>query len=210
MASQVEIVNNALVEIGEQTITSMTQGTKAARVANRVWDSVRRDMLVRYRWNFAKGRASLAADASAPEFGYQRKFPVPEDFLSLIGVYDSAEDLRNYTATTHPYNLEAGHVLSDETVLYITYIKNITDTAQFDPAFENALVYKLALRLAPDLTGGSERIKQLSELFGDAIRTAKFSNAIQNSPEVIQASTWVDARHMDSRGPFRAGPIAGY
>ena len=208
MSSQVEIVNNALVEIGEATITSLTQNTKAARVANRVWDNVRREMLTRYRWNFAKGRASLAADSTAPEFGYARQFPVPDDFLALIGIYDSAEDLRNYTATTQAYNMEGRNILSDATVLYVTYIRDISDTGQFDPLFESALVYKLAMRLAPDLTGGSERLSQISQLFTDAIKAAKFSNAIQNAPEIIMATEWLDSRWSDGRGPYRAGPVA--
>ena len=207
MASQVEIVNNALVEIGEATITSIDQNTRAARTAKRVWDNVRREMLTRYRWNFAKKRATLAADVTAPAFGYTHAFTVPTDFLQLIGVYDSAEDQRQLTATRQAYASEGRKILYDGTALSIFYVADITDTAQFDPLFESALVYKLALRLAYDLSTGTGRSEAIQGFFTEAIKTAKFSNAIQNTPEVIQASEWVDSRFYGTTGPFRAGPI---
>jgi hypothetical protein len=206
MSSQVEIVNNALVEIGEATIASITQGTRAARAANRVWDNVRRGMLTRYRWNFAKRRAVLAPDVDTPAFGYINQFTPPDDFLQLIGIYDSAEDQRQLTTTRQAYSFENNKILWDGTALYIFYTANVTDTNTFDPAFEDALVYKLAMRLAYDLSTGTGRIEDLNAKFSESIRTAKFQNAIQNSPEVIQASDWVDSREY-SRGPYRAGPI---
>lgn len=207
MASQVEIVNNALVEIGEATITSIDQNTRAARAAKRVWDNVRREMITRYRWNFAKKRAVLAPDTATPAFGYTNQFTVPTDFLQLIGVYDSVEDQRQLTTSRQAYAMEGNKILWDGTALYIFYVANITDTGQFDPLFESALVYKLALRLAYDLSTGDGRTDTLQAFFSEAIKTAKFSNAIQNTPEVIQASEWVDSRAYDNQGPFRAGPI---
>lgn len=207
MASQVEIVNNALVEIGEATITSIDQSTRAARTAKRVWDNVRREMLTRYRWIFARKRAVLAPDATAPTFGFTAQFTVPEDFLSLIGIYDSAEDQRNLTTTRQAYDREGDKILWDGTTLYIFYVANITDTARFDPLFESALVYKLAMRMAYDLSTGTGKLDDLKQMFSEAIKTAKLSNAIQRSPEVIMASEWVDGRHYDNNGPFRAGPI---
>lgn len=207
MASQVEIVNNALVEIGEATITSIDQGTRAARAAKRVWHNIRREMLRRYRWNFAKKRATLAPDATAPAFGYTYAFTVPSDFLAMIGIYDGNEDLRNYTATGQPYNMEGRTILYNEATLYLTYIADITDTSQFDSLFESALVYKLALRLAYDLSTGTGRADSLQGFFTEAIKAAKFSNAIENAPEVFIASQWIDSRFTDGAGPFRAGPI---
>lgn len=207
MASQVEIVNNALVEIGEATITSIDQSTRAARAAKRVWENIRREMLTRYRWNFAKKRAVLAPDVATPVMGYTNQFTVPDDFLALIGVYDSSEDQRQLTTTRQAYASEGNKILWDGTALYIFYIANITDTGSFDPLFESALIYKLALRLAYDLSTGTGRLKDLEGFFTEAIKAAKFSNAIQNTPEVIQASDWVDSRFYGTTGPWRAGPI---
>lgn len=207
MSSQVEIVNNALVEIGEATITSIDQNTRAARAAKRVWNNVRREMLARYRWNFARKRAVLAPDATAPAFGWTAQFTVPNDFLVLIGVYDSLEDQRSLTATRQAYDREGDKILWDGTALYILYVADITDTGQFDPLFESALVYKLAMRLAYDLSTGDGKATSLQNLFSEAIKTAKMSNAIQRSPELIISSEWVDSRDYDNSGPFRAGPI---
>lgn len=207
MASQVEIVNNALVEIGEATITSIEQATRAARAAKRVWDNVRREMLTHYRWNFARKRAVLAPDATAPAFGYEAQFTVPSDFLALIGIYDSTEDQRQLTSTRQAYDREGDKILWDGTALYIFYVADITDTAKFDPLFESALVYKLAMRLAYDLSTGDGKAEGLKTMFSEAISSAKFSNAIQRTPEIIVASSWLDSRNFDNNGPFRLGPV---
>lgn len=207
--TDVGIVNSALVSIGEDTISSLTQNNRAARAANRIYEQQRDRLLMRYRWTFAMKRATLAKDATAPEFGFSARFLVPNDYLALVGVYDSAEDQRQYTARRESHKVEGQYILADAETLSIFYIRKVTNAAEFDPSFAEALAFQLAIKLAPTLTNAAAT-EGLKELFSEALRQARFSNAIQSSPEVIQASEWLEARQQWAvTGPFRAGPILG-
>lgn len=209
-ASKVEIINSALQKCGEIKIANLDEDTKAAREANTAWDMARRSCLTMYRWNFAKRRAQLAASATAPLFGFTYQMPAPEGFLALIGVYDDAQYQQNYTGTDIPYVEEGTDgqrvILCDTAPLYITYVKDITDTAQFDPLFDEVLACHLALRLAYALATGTERITSIEKELVMWENRAKFSNAVQNSPEVFQASTWVDSRYQGD-DILRRGPV---
>ncbi len=59
MATDEEIVNLALVQIGADRITSLTQETKNAREANAIYDLVRDATLRAHPWNFAIKRVAL-------------------------------------------------------------------------------------------------------------------------------------------------------
>jgi len=208
--SQVEIANGALTHCGEPSVTSLNQEGKAARLLKRNYDLVLKRVLTKYRWNFAKRRAELAADPTAPEFGFTHKHQVPSDFLQLIGLYDGQESQRNYSSSDTVYKVEGQYILCDMTPLKIFYIANITDPSQYDPAFVAVLEYYLATKIFYDLTKGTDRYTALVRERELAVREAKFSNAIQNTPEVVVASDWIDSRfeHGGGMGYYRIGPVA--
>ena len=61
--SVIEICNNALVDLGEEPITSLADNTKAARLCNQRWPAVRDAVLRAHPWNCAVTLARLAASA---------------------------------------------------------------------------------------------------------------------------------------------------
>jgi len=204
--SQVEIANGALTHCGEPSITSLDQDGKAARLLKRNYALVLKRVLTKYRWNFATKRAELAADPTAPEFGFAYRHRVPSDFLQLIGLYDGTGSQRNYTDTDTIFKLEGNYVLCDTTPVKIFYTANITDTSQYDPAFVAVLEYYLATKIFYDLTKGADRYSALVQEREKAVKEAKFSNAIQNTPEIIQASDWIDSRFSNG-SYYRIGPV---
>lgn len=207
--SQIELANAALRACGQNSITSISQDDKGAREISRAWNLVRTSTLTMYRWNFAKARAALAADPDAPTFGFARRFAKPSDMLTLIGIGDSRETQRNYTSSDIIYKTEGNYILTDEAApLNVFYVRDVTDPAEFDPDF--ALVFSLSLAkdIYYSLAKGVDRYKQILNDLAMAVRAAKFSHAIENTPEVIQMSDWVDSRFSDG-GPYglRIGPV---
>lgn len=195
--SKVEICNGALSHCGEASITSLTQEGKAARILNRQYDLVRKRVISKYRWNFTKTRVSLAADPTAPDSGFLYRHRHPSDLISLIGIADDAEDQRNYTSSSVVFKNEAGFILSDTTPLSIIYTADITDTSQFDAAFVAVLEYYLATKIYYDLTKGAERYTTLVQEREKAVKEARFAHAMENTPEIIMASDWMDSRFYD-------------
>ena len=195
--SKVEICNGALSHCGEASITSLTQEGKAARILNRQYDLVRKRVISKYRWNFTKKRELLAADPAAPASGFLFRHRHPSDMISLIGIADEAEDQSNYTSSSTIYKNEGGFILSDTTPLPIVYTADIEDTSQFDPSFVAVLEYYLATKIYYDLTKGVERYSALVQEREKAVKEARFAHAIENTPEIIMASDWMDSRFYD-------------
>ena len=207
-ASETEVVNAALIELSIKTIASLSEDREIARVANIKYPRARRSLIRTYRWNFAKQRSvALAPESDAPNFGFTYKFTVPDDTLHVFGIFDENEPQNNYTSSKIPWKREDGFILCDENPLYIYYLKDITNTTMFDPLFDDALALKLAIDLAFKSTAGAEREEQLTQKFLDVMRKAKLANAIENMPETIEASEWIDSRFGDRA--LRVGPIVG-
>lgn len=209
-SSQVEIINSALQKCAEGRIQTMDDDVRAAREAKSAWDQIRRATLRMYRWNFAKGRAVLAPSASGPLMGWTYAMPVPSDFLGLIGIFSDDSMQAQYTATTDQYVMEGTDaqsiILTETNPLYITYTRNITDTARFDPLFDQMLSCYLALHLAYPLSTSLDRVAQIGKELDIWERKAKFSNAIESTPEVFEASTWIDSRYQGDN-LLRRGPV---
>ena len=67
MASKIDIINRALVKVGQARISSIDENSKGATSIRTVYDQVRDTLMQSYVWNFAKVRVQLAADAAAPD-----------------------------------------------------------------------------------------------------------------------------------------------
>ena len=72
MASNVDIVNNALSILGASTISSLTEDTKNARISNQRFENVRNRLFRAHPWNCLIKRVQLAQNSTAPviEFTY--------------------------------------------------------------------------------------------------------------------------------------------
>ncbi len=203
--SEVEIVNSALIKIGESAIASLDAIQKAARVSKRQYPLMRRRLLRRARWNFAMKRESLAPESTVPKFGFDNKFMLPSDALRVVGLFDENELQQNYTSNRDPWKVEGRFIYADGSELKIFYLADITDTAQFDPQFDECLAWLLASELAFDLTSGVQYVTLTREGFKDAFKEARLSDAIEGTPEFIEASEWVDSRVGNF--PLRIGPV---
>ena len=205
--SETALVNSALVKIGEDRITSLSADTsRRAVIANQQYPIVRDALLCRHRWNFALARATLAQDATAPEFGFTYRYALPDDFLHFVGLYDENESAANYTATETIHKVEGQYVLLDEVEAQCVYIQRVTNTTLFHPLFGEALAWALAADLAYHLSQGPGNANRCNAVFEKKLKEAKIAGAFQGTPEIIEASSWVDSRggstYGRGRGPF--------
>ncbi len=207
LTAETALVNIALVRIGEDPLNDLqNQSGKVADVMRVAFEPSRDSLLRSYRWNFAIGRAALAASGS-PTFGFVNSFTIPDDCLHVVGLFDAGEDMRNYTSSKIPFKVEGRSLLCDEDIAYVYYIKSVTNVRLFDPIFIDALAWKLGIDTAYGLTTGADHVSNCWKGFKEVMRYAKLANAIEGSTEVVEASEWLDARAAGGPGPFRAGPI---
>jgi hypothetical protein len=198
MASQIQIVNMALHQLGAARITSMTDDSEAARVATDIWDICRDSVLVDHNWNFATSRATLAELSTTPDFGYDHQFVLPTDpyCLRVLGM-PSTDSIAEYKYRVETVKVGAQIyrvLLTDETACEIEYIGRITDTTLYHPKFVDALAARLASEMAMKITESRNKEKLAWEKYKMILVDARSVDAMEGTPEVIEAEEWLDAR----------------
>jgi hypothetical protein len=92
-AEEIIICNLALGEVGEASITSgMPSNAKQYELCERYYDEVRKEVLSEHVWNEAKTRTILVQEATAPLFGYDYQFAIPDDFVRAVRLGDGDND----------------------------------------------------------------------------------------------------------------------
>lgn len=187
MASKVDIANRALQKLGAERIVSLSQDTENARACNLLFDSVRDSELRAHPWNFAIKRAQLAADATAPAFGYQAAYTLPTDCLRVL---PTDENLN-----THDWQIEGRKILTNDSApLNVRYICRVDDPNQYDAMFIEALACAMAQELCEQLTQSNTKAQMIRQDYTTAIRMAKKLNAFENISAEMPTDTWITVR----------------
>lgn len=192
MASQVGIVNLALIQLGEARITALTDDSEAARIATDIWEMCRDSVLVDHNWNFATTRTTLAALSTAPDFEYAYQFPLPTACLRVIEMHEPDYKFRveRVKIGANEYRV----LLTDEATCEIRYIAKMTNTGVYHPKFVDALAARLAASMALALTGSKTKEKLAWEKYRLILADARSCEAMEGTPRVLEANEWLDAR----------------
>lgn len=194
--SIVDACNNALQRLGAARILSLSDNSREARSCNVAYDSNRRSELRKYMWNFAKTRAVLAPDSTAPAWGYNYAFSLPTDCLRVIvpSDYDldwsieSGKILTNSTAS--PY----GGATSTGASLSILYIRDETNPAAWDPIFFDLMTIAMAIDMCDDLTQSNTKRQVLQQDYQQTKAEARKTNAFEVLPAQPADDPWWIAR----------------
>lgn len=173
MASEAEIANSALLDMGESPIHSLDQIEERAKSIKAVFASQRDWLLERHPWTFARARASLAPLMDAPLYGFSTAMKLPADFLSLL----STEPKLN------TYRVEQGAILCDASVLSINYVRRVENPDAMPPSFREALAALIGSKVAKHITGSDDARVKLEAIFVDRLRVARNLNAISSGEE---------------------------
>jgi hypothetical protein len=102
--------------------------------------------------------------------------------------------------TRYTYSMEGTQLLSDESTMYIRYIKRVTDVPTFDPLFVEVLVLQLALKMVMPLT---------TELYGTPRQAGIMSRVRAMDKSETRTigradrATWNDALMVGSGNPAK-------
>jgi hypothetical protein len=185
MASNIDVINGALSKLGAQPILAVTDPSPEGRLANRTYEDIRDSLFREFEWNFATKRASLAANATAPEWGFARAYTLPTDLLRLISLNnDFDQDWRN----------EAGTIVTDMTApLQIRYVA-LVPVDSMDSTFREALAGRLAMEWAEPLTQTSSVSSTMSALYRNKLQVARVADGQEDRVKAIIADDFIDAR----------------
>jgi len=184
MASETSICNLALISIGEERINSIDDTNRRAVICKEFYAATRDAMIRAFPWDFAKARAELAAETTAPEFGYSYQYPLPSDCLKVLSV----------NGETIGWEVEGGKLLTDESAIKIKFLQQITDPNAFDASFVNGLAKRLARDIAYGITknkGVKERAeKDYEEAESEGFLTGSQESSLDDANE-SDALIWI-------------------
>jgi len=181
----VSICNSALISVGADRITSLTDGTAGALICNEIYASTRDALLEKHRWNFAVKRVALALEDVTPSHGYYYSFALPADYKAVVDLGTSAG----------PYVVEGQSLLTNDTAVDLQYIAKITEPALWPDTFCTALSDEIAKKIAPKLEASSTTTERLRVDAERSLLTAKTVDAASSGkPTPKRPSTFTSAR----------------
>ena len=187
MASVVGICNRALSRLGDKRILSLTEDSKPARACNSAWEPTRDEVLREHPWNCIVERASLAALATAPDFGFDNQYQLPVDCERVLEVID--------LPPTWPWVVEGRKILCDlGAPLDIRYIKRETDPNQYDSLLRSVLAARMAVELAEEITQSKSKRELEEARYAVILSQAKAVDGQEQSPQDFEEDTWILAR----------------
>tara|TARA_R100001510_G_scaffold13288_1_gene10540 strand:- start:206 stop:784 length:579 start_codon:yes stop_codon:yes gene_type:complete len=191
MASVVDICNSALNMLGGNTIISLTETSKNARLCNQRYELVRDAVFREHPWNCLQKRVELAKDTDAPAFEFASAFTLPADCLRVLRSENS-----NFS-NNERFRIEGRKLLTDESTMKILYVASITDTTQYDASLIETLSARLAAELAYPITQSSTLMDRMFGLYQQKLKDARFADATEGTVDDetrIQADDFINAR----------------
>jgi hypothetical protein len=185
-----EVANRALSRLGAVRITALTDTTAPAKAVSACFPGVPDWVLRSWRWKFAINRVALTNPEAAEGTEWTWRYTLPPDCFEVVPEDTLLDDVE--------WVIEAGGLLCDmEAPVWLRYVRQVPDLGQWDPAFAEALSWKLAMEMQPELApemspftlraGFESALKQ-------ALRSGALAPNIFYSPLSEYARKWEEAR----------------
>jgi hypothetical protein len=181
------LCSRALIKLGATAITSFTDGTAEAEVAQALYGPTRDALLSAHAWSFATTQARLARLADEPPADHDFAHQLPADFLRALSAGTGGRG-RGVV-----YRIAGRTLQSDADAVMLTYIGRPAEE-DFPPFFDQALIARLSAEFCLPLTEGSSRAEALYRLADVEFRRARLIDAQQDSQPGFEDFTLIEAR----------------
>ena len=192
MASIVGICNGALNQLGATTILSLTEDSKNARLCNSRFTQVRDALFRTHPWNCLQKRIQIAADTTAPAWGFKFAYTLPADCLRLLRILDYDSN----------YKVEGRKILSNTETMKILYVSRVTDPNEYDELLRETLSASLSADIAFAVTSNNTTSQNMYQLYQEKLKDARFVDSTEGQnvdqdlgmTDVIEAGTFINSR----------------
>jgi hypothetical protein len=185
MATELGIVNSALIKLGVEILSALPGTTRQGALANEQYSKIRDELLSEHPWNFAIKRATLVPTLATPAFEFSYEYTLPADCLRVwAGQYE--EDF---------FQVEGGKLYSNYSDQKIRYIAKETTAALFPPTFAELLSLKLAADLAFVLVQSNSLKQTLLQEYLIKLRDARGYDAQENPPYLLTDDVFIKSRY---------------
>ncbi len=176
--SELDICNAALDFAGAGKILSLdtaTDRSPEAAACRRHWPAARQYVFESHPWKCLSKQATLTTKTTNPQFGFANAYPLPIDFVRMMGMDDVDDE----------YKVHQGILHTDDSPAYIEYVYLCTDVTKYTAglilALELTLGYFLNLALRQDVEIANTIMGHLERFFLPIIRHSDASGQGQRT-----------------------------
>lgn len=201
--SAISIANSALVKVGAPVILSFDDGNAQANAVKVRYNECRKTVLRMHPWNFAVDRVVLSPTTDTPAFGFTYSFQLPANCLRVLQVNQLERD---------EFTIEGRRLLLNTNVVYLKYVKDVTDATQMDSLFGDVLASYLAWDISFLLTQSISLKERLWQEYLKCKPKATSTDAQEQPADPVEANDFLEARVSGAGGaiPMRDWPSEGY
>lgn len=211
MADKLAIWKQALVHLGQASVTTLTDDVEARYVFDDAWQGVVEEAFNEGDWNFAKKSASLSASGTgtvAP--GWTYVWDYPSDYLRTVAVSQYA----GFRDPFREYIDEGGFLHTNTTPIYLRYISDAAmadnQISTWPTMFWRYVAVKLAYDTCERITNGATAQDRLEARLQKSLRKAKSVDARNENNKVIYPGSWLRSRTSGAGiGDNRGGTLVG-
>ena len=164
-----------------------------------MFDDAVKALLRQHTWNFAKKFQSPAAlSGTAPNL-WTFMYLYPTDALRILQITNPAG--REATPVKFEVGINSADqycVFTDQGDAEIKYIKNITNTEEFDANFTITLAYSIASKITMALTGDGGIATNMYNMYQATLNNARANDGAEGIEPDPPEATWILARDGDT------------
>lgn len=167
--TKVQIISNALLQLGHAPISSLEGGDPLVVAAESIYDIKLPAVLSQGNWRFAVQRAQLSQLVETPPPPWTTSYSLPAGFLKTIQLYPNIYDWDIYR-NERIYTYMTGE-------LWMEYVFQ-PEVSHFPPHFADYFTYEIS---APLALSNAEKTEYFAALEAKRKMMAAMSNAIETS-----------------------------
>lgn len=185
MPTDIDIASNALLLIGDSSISSFTDPGAGAEVAGNLYSETYRMLLSEHPWSFALKEQELSLLTAVPDTrtNYSHAYQLPSDLIRLWAIYPNSD-----------YAIVNDLLYSNNSAgLLSRYVHQVSEV-QLPPHFTKAMEYKLASEFAMVVTEDTGKAQYYEQKYISQIASAMAIDAQQYPQVAIIDSPFTDVR----------------
>lgn len=195
MATRLEVMNAALLLLGERTLASVSEDREPRRVLDTLWTPAITHCLENGFWKFAMRGVELTPDEGVdPTFGPAYAFEKPEDFVQLYAISESED----FTTSMMVYVEEGDYWYTDYNPTYVRYVSDDSewgfDLGKWPESFSHFVSCRLARLACKRIASSTTDTQDLERQERLARASARSKDAMRQPPQFPPIGDWTQAR----------------
>jgi len=199
--TKLSICSDALIMLGASPLSSFSDGTDEAQIADRLYDDIRDTLLMQYAYSWSIKKVKLARLADAPINEWKYKYQLPGDMLGNPKAVFITSAVGGVPARN--FEIYALGLYTNYEDVWIDY-QYRPEPASFPPYFARLLKYALAAEFAEPITDQASKADYYharaygspsDNMRGGLVRVAINIDGSDRPPQTIQEFPLTDVRY---------------